>query len=237
MNILIIAGPCLIINRQENTKILETAKALKGLATHYRAKLWGGGTMVDKYFGGVGSYGIETMQYVNNNIMPAGTEVHDTYHILQTKGLGFLWVGARNSQNYTLLKNLSFYGNEVYIKRGSSMTINETIGIYDIMKDLHKKPIKIIERGMNTIDRQDDSRWSPDLKGVIRIKQERPDVFNDLIFDCSHSVGKKEYIKDAYNAFKSIGVSNFMFECTLDGKSKTDQGQMLSVKELEVILK
>ena len=96
----------------------------------------------------------------------------------------------------------------------------------------------IIERGINTFDRQPDSRWSPDLKGIIRVKNERPDIFSRLVVDCSHSVGRKEYSGDVYRAFKAIGVQHFMFECSIaPEKSKTDKGQILSIEELEEILK
>jgi hypothetical protein len=44
-------------------------------------------------------------------------------------------------------------------------------------------------------------------------------------------------VGDVYRAFKAVGVDHFMFECTIDGKSVTDQAHMLSVSELAEILK
>ena len=120
---------------------------------------------------------------------------------------------------------------------GISCRWNRSIPLYDIILKLYKRKAYIIERGEVNFDRLVDSRWSPDLKGSIRIKQERPDIFDRLIIDCSHSVGRKEYVRDTYQAFKAIGVKHFMFECSIDGKSETDQRQMLSVKKLQDILK
>ena len=128
------------------------------------------------------------------------------------------------------------YKGEVFLKRGFGMTVDETIGIYDIMKKRHNKDCYIIDRGINTFDRLDDSRWSPDLKGAIRLKKERPDIFERLVIDCSHSTGRKELIADVYKAFKAIGVKHFHFECTSDGKSRTDKRHMISVKKLKKIL-
>jgi 3-deoxy-D-arabino-heptulosonate 7-phosphate (DAHP) synthase len=65
---------------------------------------------------------------------------------------------------------------------------------------------------------------------------ERPDIFDKLVVDLAHGTGNKKWILDHYLAFKAIDVKHFMFECTLDGKSKTDQNQMLSVSALKFIL-
>ena len=169
--------------------------------------------------------------------MPSGTEIHVPQQIGLCKGLDYIWIGARNSSNYSLLSHLKWFDGMVLIKRNPGMTIDELIGIYDIcIKQYGLKSVYLIERGINTFDRIPVSRWTPDLKGVIRIKDERPDIFERLIVDVSHSLGQKQWIDDTYKAFKVIGVNHFMFECTMSGKSKTDSGQMLSVAELKKIL-
>ena len=235
---MIFVGNCLFTSLSEKDKIKDTAKALQGLATHFRIKLFGGGTKADRYYEGVGKKGIYILQWIQNELMPVGTEIQIPSHIAECNDLAYLWVGARSSRNYALLQALcTLYDGNIMLKRGMDMTIQETIDLYDLIVERYDRYPYIIERGEVTIDRQEDSRWSPDLKGSIRIKQERHDIFDRLIIDCSHSVGKKEYIQDTYQAFKAIGCQHYMFECSIDGKSLTDQRQMLSVKKLENILK
>lgn len=235
---MIIAGNCLYVDESDTDHVWETAKALRGIATHFRCKLWGGGTGADRYFPGIGAGGTDLLKKINKVIMPCGTEIQDIGHFGLMMDLDYLWVGARNSQNYSLLSRLSKHPTKtILLKRGFGMTIDELIGLYDICQVKHGfKDIYLIERGINTFDRNPFSRWSPDLKGMIRLKTENPDIFDRIIVDCSHSVGKKDYVADTYRAFKAIGVKHFMFECTIDGMSRTDSGHMLSVKELENIL-
>lgn len=235
---MVIAGNCLFTDLSEKQIIRDTAEALQGIATHFRVKIFGGGTRADKYFEGVGRKGMFVLEYINERIMPCGTEIQIPQHVAECSELAYLWVGARNCQNYSLLQSLcTLYDGGIMLKRGQAMTVQETIDLYDILVKRYDRVPYIIERGEVNIDRLEDSRWSPDLKGVIRIKQERQDIFDKLIIDCSHSVGRKEYVRDTYQAFKAIGVKHFMFEATIDGKSLTDQRHMLSVKELENILK
>ncbi len=239
---MIIAGPCLYVDKNDEEMVWQTARALSEIpeVTHFRCKLWGGGTRVDRYCEGIGIDGFNMLEDINNSLFPVGTEVQSLAHIghATMRGLDFIWIGARNSQNYDLLQHLNFWDGMVLIKRSPAMTIDEVIGLYDICKKIYQiRDVYIIERGINTFDRLESSRWSPDLKGVIRIKNERRDIFSRLVVDCSHSVGDRRWIHDTYTAFKSIGVEHFMFECTHDGVSRTDQNHMLNTDELREIIK
>lgn len=235
---MIIAGPCSYVDYSQEQDILETAIQLNGVADYFRCKIWLGGTTPEKYHIGMGYCGLGLLGQIDSSFMPVMTEVQITNHIKACKHyVSSIWVGARNSQNYGLFSYLSKWHGQLFIKRSPGMTINEVVGVHDIFKDIYNKNVSIIERGINTFDRQEDSRWSPDLKGVMRIKHERPDVFEKMIIDCSHSVGQKKYIEDAYRAFKSIGCNHFMFECTASGESKTDQNHVISVDRLKEIIK
>lgn len=233
---MIIAGNCLFSEHEEE-KVVATAEALKEVATHFRVKIFGGGTKKETYNEGVGLGGVAALKNINKNMLPCGTEVHIPSHVELCQDLSFLWLGARNSRNYTLLKELfENYEGDILLKRGMDMTISEVMDLYDLIVYKYKKRPYIVERGVITFDRLEDSRWSPDLKGIIRLKKEREDIFRRIIIDCSHSAGRKEYIGDIYRAFYAIGCLGFMFECSSDGRSETDKRQMLSVKELKNIL-
>lgn len=229
---MIFAGPCLYAEPDDTSMVINTAKSLVGIADMFRCKIYGGGTRLDRYMPGVRTEGLNTLHYIDREILPTGTEIQSMDQYYYCKGLSFLWIGARNSQNYSLIEDVAGYPCPMLIKRGAAMTVDELIGIYDIARKRSFLDVYVVERGISDIDRQPLSRWSPDLKGCIRLKHERPDIFDKLVVDCSHSVGTKTYIEDLYAAFLAIGVKHFMFECTIDGKSKTDQNHMLSVGEL-----
>jgi 3-deoxy-D-arabino-heptulosonate 7-phosphate (DAHP) synthase len=233
---MIIAGPCLMIN--ENDNIYKTAEGLQGLCTHFRCKLWGGGTRPAKFNLGIGADGLYTLEKIRYELdFKVGTEIQSKEQYEMAKNhLDYIWVGMRNAQNYQLLKDISGFKGEIFVKRGEGMTADDTMALVDIIKQFWNKDISIIERGIVTFDRYDNSRWSPDLKGVLKIKHERPAIFKNLVVDCSHSVFKKDFVSDVYSAFAAVGVENFMFECTIDGISKTDQDHMLSVWDLKNIL-
>lgn len=235
---MIIAGPCSFVIPEQTQKIIDTARELKGTADMFRCKLWLGGTRPDKYMVGIETGGIPCINKINAEILPAGVEVQTPEHVSLVKHLPYIWVGARNSQNYGLLSYIrKSYTGEVFVKRNPSMTIDDVYGIYDIMKSIYGLEIYVIERGINTFDRSEISRWAVDLAGIIRIKNERKEVFEKIVIDCSHAAGIKNRIEDTYKAFKAIGCKNFMFECTVDGMSMTDKNHMISTDELKEILK
>lgn len=235
---MIIAGPCSYVDTSQTDEIMATAKNLAGMVDYYRVKLWLGGTRPDRYFRGIGKDGIKTLIDIQDKYsLKTGTEIQIPEHAELCKELDFVWIGCRNSLNYGFLEHVTQQKNTLMIKRNYSMTAEETINLYDILTTILHKPVYMIDRGVMTFDRQDDSRWAPDIKSVLYIKNMRPDIFDNYIIDCSHSVGKKEYIKDTYNAFKSIGCQHFMFECMAHPeKSLTDVNQILSINELENIL-
>lgn len=228
-------------NEVEIKNIYDTAYELKKekLADVYRCKIFGGGTLPERYKKGVGYEGLFVLVKIQNNIMPVATEVQTETHIrVLDKNIDWIWVGARSCQNYGLLEQLKYFSGQVILKRGFGMTIKETIGIYDIMKDIIGKEVFICERGINTFDRNSDSRWSPDLKGIIEIKNSRTEIFKRLIVDCTHSVFNKSFIKDTYTAFKSIGCQHFMFECSVNPQFEGgDKSISLSINELKKIIK
>lgn len=234
---MIIAGYCLFDNMSRTNSLYRTAGLLKGIVDGFRCKLWGGGTTPEKYMGGVGEKGLPVLQYINDNIMPAGTEVQTPEHVVFSVGLSYIWVGARNSQNYGLLKSLRNYEGDVFIKRGAGMLIDEVYGIYDIMKDKYNKEVYIIERGINTFDRIDKARWTIDLRSLLRIKNERKDIFSRLMVDCSHGAGDRNYINDIYKATKVIGIKHHMFECYDDiSNTQTDKEQAITTFALKKII-
>lgn len=230
---MIIAGPCLYANDSDTNRVFSTALELRkrGLADKFRCKLWGGGTRLDRYFPGIGKDGIDLLVKISEFIRVM-TEVQTPEHVDMVSGVcEYIWVGARNCNNYGLLEHIKKVGIPFIIKRGLSMKYQEMVDIFDMFR-----PDYVIDRGVIGYDTSDDSRWITDIKSIIRLKHERQDIFEKLIIDCSHSAGNTMYICDIFNALRSIGCDKFMFECTIDGESMTDKAQMLTCDELLQII-
>jgi 3-deoxy-7-phosphoheptulonate synthase len=235
---LIIAGPCLYIDENFKEEVWQTALRLKDKVDFFRCKIWGGGTKPEKYFPGVGNKGLELLSYINTNVMPVMTEVQTPDHVTACRNkIDSIWVGARNSQNYALLENCSTWNGYLFVKRGFGMTMDELIGVYDIMQKKFSKDIYVVERGINTFDRTPEQRWSIDFRGVLMLKRTRPDIFKQLVVDVSHSSGHYKYIEDIYFIFKNLGVKHFMFEVYNDvTKAVTDKLQAIGIETFSKIL-
>jgi len=238
---MIIAGPCLYTDESITDEIFDTALKLRNVADIFRCKLWGGGTRAEIYNPGMGEKGIELFNKIRDEIgIQCITEAQIPRHfVVLTKNRIESWIGGRNSQNYGLIEKACIMnlGFPVIIKRGFGMTTFEVEGIYDIVTKIHGKECIIVERGINTFDRTPESRWSPDLKCALFMKYNRPDIFENFMVDCSHSIFKSEMVGDVYNAFKAIGVNNFMFECWAHPELATsDNGLAISVDDLKHIL-
>ena len=231
---MIIAGDCLCVDSEDFDSIKANAGILASseIITRYRCKLWGGGTSFDKYFPGVGIDGIETLVKINDSIM-AGTEVQTPDHVHLCKDLSYIWIGARNCFNYSLLNAASKFHGDVFIKRGYAMSTQELIDIYDLLLKRTGEKVYFIDRGILTFDTTPANRYDMSIKCALTLKHDRPDIFRQLIIDCSHGVSDYRQVFDVYKAFKVIGCEHFMFECTTNGDSLTDSKHM--IKSLALI--
>ena len=88
---MIIAGNCLFTSLAEKDQVRKTAEALQGIATHFRIKVIGGGTKADIYYEGVGTKGLHVLEYIQEKIMPVGTEIHIPQHVAEYGQLDYLW--------------------------------------------------------------------------------------------------------------------------------------------------
>lgn len=234
---MILAGNCLYIDDSFGKEVWDTAIGLRS-ADIFRCKIWGGGTTNEKYFSGIGEKGLKLLKKINDHILPVATEIQIPEHLdICRNNIDHIWIGARNSQNYALLEKAAKWPGRVFVKRGFGMTMDELIGIYDIMVKRHNKKIYVVERGINTFDRTPDLRWGLDFRGVVYLKKERPDIFDNLLLDASHGSGYFAYIEDTYEAFKHLGVKHFMFEVYANVKEAvTDKYQGISVDYFEKIV-
>jgi 3-deoxy-7-phosphoheptulonate synthase len=226
------AGSCMIENKKQ---ALETANFVKDMGCQvYRSKVWGGGTKPPRFWG-LGVEGLEIMQEISQKIMPVAIEVQSKEHLIQAKDykIDYIWIAARAMQNYNLLSSeeLSKF-NTIVLKRGLGSTLDEWEGAALYLRDKGVKNIIFCERGTVHFDRHPEIRWRPDILSLVQAKERGYEV----MFDCSHSVGKSEYVIPMALSAVAAGADYLMVEVH-EGESLSDKRQTLNFLQFEELVK
>ena len=192
---LIIGGPCAVESR---IQINEAAgKLVKMGVKILRCQLWKPRTDPDS-FQGIGLAGLKFLLEIKNkyNVLIA-TEITDKDQIAKTQGVAdILWVGARNMQNFELLKALGKDKRPVILKRGLISTIDEWIGA---SKYIGSDRVILCERGIRT--GADSMRFTMDINGLLVAKY---DHNMPVIIDPSHTAGRADMVP--YLAYAGIAA-------------------------------
>ena len=192
---LIIAGPCAVESR---IQIRTIAKELHKMGVKIlRCQLWKPRTDKDS-FQGVGLKGLTWLKEIKEELgILIATEIVDKDHIKLLKGVtDILWVGARNMQNYELLKALGEDNRPVILKRGLIATIDEWV---KAAKYIGLDRIILCERGIRT--GADAMRFTLDLNGLLVAKY---DHHMPVIVDPSHTAGRADMVP--YLAYAGIAA-------------------------------
>ncbi len=192
---LIIAGPCAVESR---VQIRTIAKELKEMGVKIlRCQLWKPRTDKDS-FQGVGLKGLKWLEEIKEELgVLIATEIVDKDHIKLLKGVtDILWVGARNMQNYELLKALGQDNRPVILKRGFIATVDEWI---KAAKYIGLDRVILCERGIRT--GADAMRFTLDLNGLLVAKYDHK---MPVIVDPSHPAGRADMVP--YLAYAGIAA-------------------------------
>lgn len=225
------AGSCVVESKKQAQ---ETAKFVKEMGCSvYRSKVWGGGTK-PPCFWGLGDDGLKIMQEISQTIIPVAIEVQSREHLLKAieYKIDYIWIAARAMQNYHLLSSKEFSNFEtVVLKRGLGNTLDEWEGAALHLKNNNVKNPIFCERGTVHFDRQNEIRWRPDILSIPQIKERGYEV----MFDCSHSVGKSEYVLPVALSAVAAGADYLMIEVHKK-ESISDKRQSLNFKQLETLI-
>lgn len=192
---LIIAGPCAVESRAQINNI---AKRLHRMGVKIlRCQLWKPRTDPDS-FQGIGSSGLKFLSEIKKKYnMLIATEITDKDQIAKSRGItDILWVGARNMQNYELLKALGKDKRPVILKRGLIATIDEWI---KAAKYIGLDRVILCERGIRT--GVDSMRFTLDINGALVAKY---DHNMPVIIDPSHTAGRADMVP--YLAYAGIAA-------------------------------
>jgi 3-deoxy-7-phosphoheptulonate synthase len=202
----IMAGPCSV---EGHTEILEIAEIVKRAG----ATMLRGGAFKPRTspyaFQGLGEEGLKYLAEAREKTgLPIVTEVMDTRDVeLIAKYADMLQIGARNMQNFNLLKEVGKAKKPVLLKRGPGSTIKELLMSAEYIMSEGNKEIILCERGIRTFE--DATRNTLDLNAVPVIKKLS---HLPVVVDPSHGTGEWDYVPAMSRAAVAAGADGLMIE-------------------------
>jgi len=228
----IIAGPCSV---ESEDQILPTARALKKMGV----KILRGGAFKPRSspysFQGLGEKGLKILAKARQETgLKIITEVMAVDQInLVAQYADILQVGARNTQNFSLLKALAKIKKPVLLKRGISSTLDEFLLAAEYLLAGGNEQVILCERGIRTFNQY--TRFTLDLSIVPVIKKLS---HLPIIVDPSHGTGRKDLIIPMSKAAIAAGADGLMIEVhPQPSKALSDGDQSLNFKEFQQVIK
>ena len=204
--IIIIAGPCAIENYES---LYEAAKSVKASG----AKALRGGAFKPRTspytFQGLGEEGLKYLKDVGDKLgLPTVTEVMDTRDIeLVARYADVLQIGARNMQNFVLLKEVGLTKKPVILKRGLSATVKEWLMSAEYILAGGNMNVILCERGIRTFE--DSTRNTLDISAIPVVKQLS---HLPIIVDPSHACGRWGLVGPLARAAVAAGCDGLIIE-------------------------
>jgi len=204
--LLVIAGPCSV---ESEPQMVETAKAVKAAG----AQVLRGGAFKPRTspyaFQGLEEKGLRILRKAGDSAgMPVVTEVMNPMDVdLVARYSDILQVGARNVQNYSLLKRIGKAKRPILLKRGMMTTINEFLMSAEYCLSAGGRHVILCERGIRTFE--DATRNTLDLSAVPVLKER---THLPVIVDPSHGTGHSRYVPPMSYAAVAAGADGLMIE-------------------------
>lgn len=231
-NFLMMAGPCAIENRESIFKI---AKAVKDSG----AQVLRGGAFKPRTspydFQGLGEDGLKYMREAADKYdLLVVTEVMDSNDIpLIEKYADIFQVGARNMQNFSLLKALGKSNKSVLLKRGLSATIREFLMAAEYIVAYGNENVILCERGIRTFETM--TRNTVDINAIPLIKEKS---HLPIIIDASHGTGRRTLVQPVTMAGIIAGADGAMVEVHENPECACSDGmQSLHFDEFDRLMK
>ncbi|MEG1494543.1 MAG: 3-deoxy-7-phosphoheptulonate synthase [Gordonibacter sp.] len=208
--ITIFAGPCSIESEEQ---FFEVAECVTGLGLHWIR----GGAFKPRTnphsFQGLGEEGLKIMEAAGDKYgLKTLTEVMDSAHCeLVHSYVDGLQVGARNFQNFSLLKNIGIVTAEshkmVLYKRGFAGTISEWLAATDYLTAEGNDNVMLCERGIRTFETA--TRFTLDISAVPVVHKQS---LYPICIDVSHPAGVRDLVPSLAKASVAAGCDSIMIE-------------------------
>ncbi len=227
----VMAGPCAV---ESADQIQKTAAYVHEHGAH----ILRGGVFKQRTspsaFQGLGHQGLELLAAAGKAVgMPIITEVMavDQVQAVADKA-DILQIGARNMQNFDLLKAVGKVDRPVLLKRGLSSTIDEWLSSAEYILAQGNGQVILCERGIRTFESA--TRNTLDLSAVV-VLRERTHL--PVVVDPSHGTGKRSYVAPMAWAARACGAHGLLIEVHPDpDKALSDGEQSLSFPEFTALM-
>ena len=230
-NFQIIAGPCSI---ESEKQVIEIAKAVKKAG----ATVLRGGAYKPRTspyaFQGLKESGLQLLLKAKKETgMPIVTEIMSVAHIDQFWDVDLIQIGARNMQNFELLKEVGKMHKPVLLKRGLANTIEEWLMSAEYIMSEGTKDIVLCERGIRTFEPY--TRNTLDLSAIPLLREL---THLPVIVDPSHASGLSRLVKPLSLAAVGAGAQGLMIEVHNDPEhALCDGAQSLRPEQFEDVVK
>lgn len=230
-NFAIIAGPCSVESESQITEVAEAVKA--GGATMLR-----GGAFKPRTspydFQGMKSEGIELLEKAKAKTgMPLVSEIMNANHLHMFENVDVIQIGARNMQNFELLKAAGRTDKTVLLKRGLANTLKEMLMSAEYIMSEGNENVILCERGIRTFETY--TRNTLDLSAVPALKAL---THLPVVVDPSHATGLSWMVEPMAMAAAAAGADGLMIEvhnnpeaALCDGKQSLTPVQFAKVAE------
>jgi 3-deoxy-7-phosphoheptulonate synthase len=217
--VVVAAGPCSVESEEQ---ILEAAQAVRQAG----ATLLRGGAFKPRSsphsFQGLGETGLEMLAAASRATgLPVVTEVMDAHDVpLVTRYADMLQIGARNMQNFTLLRAVGKSGHPVLLKRGPGCKIKDLLMAAEYILCEGNQQVVLCERGIITFE--DAARYTTDINAVPVLKEQ---THLPVILDPSHSTGEWRWVTPIARAAIAAGADGLIVEVHPDPQRARSDGK------------
>ena len=227
----VIAGPCSVESEEQ---IITVARSVKASG----AKLLRGGAFKPRTspyaFQGLRDEGIKLLLKAKKDTsLPIVTEIMDVAQLELFADVDVIQVGARNMQNFELLKELGHSGKPILLKRGLANTYQELLMSAEYIMAFGNENVILCERGVRTFETY--TRNTLDISAVPALK-----VLSHLpvIIDPSHAAGIARFVTPLSLAAVSAGADGLIVEVHNNPAcAKCDGMQSLTMPEFDTLMK
>lgn len=229
---IVMAGPCSV---ESESQIVETAKAVKAAG----AQVLRGGAFKPRTspysFQGLEEEGLKLLALAREETgLPFVTEVMNPREVeLVAKYTDVMQVGARNVQNFSLLKEIGRVKKPILLKRGMMTTIQEFLMSAEYIMSEGNHEVILCERGIRTFETA--TRNTLDISCIPTLKSE---THLPIIVDPSHATGHWQYVNPMSRASAAAGADGLMIEVHIKPEeSFSDGSQTLKPSKFEALMR
>ena len=226
----VIAGPCSVESPEQITEVARRVKAagsslLRGGAFKPRTSPYS--------FQGMRAEGLTLLEHAKEQVgSPIVTEVMNTEHLPLFENVDLIQVGARNMQNFELLKAVGRMNKPVLLKRGLANTLEEFVMSAEYIMAEGNENVILCERGIRTFETS--MRNTLDISAVPMLKHM---THLPIVIDPSHAAGIAWMVEPLAKAAVAVGADGLMIEVHNDpAHAKCDGAQSLTPDAFDALM-